>query len=29
MTSYMNTENGEYDDLEEQKSFWEKDGLVP
>jgi enoyl-CoA hydratase len=29
MTSYMNKENGEYDDLEEQKSFWEKDGLVP
>ena len=29
MTSYMNKETGEYDDLEEQKSFWEKDGLVP
>ncbi len=29
MTSYMNKETGKYDDLEEQKSFWEKDGLVP
>mgnify|MGYP006147296961 FL=1 len=29
MTSFMNKEVGEYDDLEELKSFWEKDGLVP
>ena len=29
MTSYMNKTNGDYDDLEELKSFWEKDqGLV-
>jgi enoyl-CoA hydratase len=28
MTSYMNKETGEYDDLEELKSFWEKDGEV-
>ena len=28
MTSYMNKTNGDFEDLEPKKSFWEKEGLI-
>jgi len=28
MKAYVNKTNGEYDDLEPKKSFWEKEGLI-
>ena len=28
MTSYMNKTEGDFDDLEPKKSFWEKEGLI-
>ena len=28
MTAYANKTNGDYDDLEPKKSFWEKEGLI-
>ncbi|NCX75260.1 MAG: enoyl-CoA hydratase, partial [Proteobacteria bacterium] len=28
LTAFMNKSEGEFDDLEELKSFWEKEGLI-
>ena len=28
MTAYMNKTDGEFEDLEPKKSFWEKEGLI-